>query len=694
MSRTRTRRIVPAAEQITTMPGWPLPLGVTVMADTFNFALFCRHATRVTLLLFQPGESKASICVPLPKEEHRTGDIWHVEVRGINHDWGYAYQVAGREVGADQGQLLLDPYAKRIDGGECWGEVASGQWRCGIAVDAFPWQGDRPLNRPLEETIIYELHVRGFTRHASAKSKHPGTFLGIIDKIPYLVELGVTALELLPTTEFDENENKAIDPVTGKPLKNFWGYSPLSYFAPKASFASLPGQQVNEFKTMVRALHQAGIEVILDVVFNHTGEGNRHGPTVSFKGLGNEIYYLLVDEKEDYHNFSGCGNTLNCNHPVVREFIIDCLRYWVLEMHVDGFRFDLASIMTRGRMGEVLGQPPLVEQIAEDPILARTKIIAEAWDASGLYQVGHFSGNPRWAEWNGRFRDDCRAFLAGQAGKISAFATRIAGSSDLYQHNHRRPTNSINFLTSHDGFTLWDLVSYNHKHNEQNGEHNRDGENHNLSWNSGKEGVSRSLKVQTLRARRLRTMAVVLLLSQGTPMLVAGDEFCRTQHGNNNAYCQDNAISWLDWRLAEKNADTLRFFQMLIRLRLRYRVFRRREFFPPPHSPLPAEIIWQGATLGLEDWSSECQLLCFTLVGAASEREPDVFVIINGSPKERVVAVPPPTNGGRWRQVIHTALPSPQDIVAEERGSLLKAATMTVPTMAAVVLIAKRPKSP
>jgi glycogen operon protein len=684
----------PAPEQITTQAGAPLPFGVTVMANAINFSLFCRQAISITLCLFKPGESKSSISVPLEQPRHRTGDIWHIEVRGIDPGWGYAYQVAVREAGPNQEQLLLDPYAKRIDGGECWGEVVSGRWRCGIVADAFPWEGDRPLNRPMEDTIIYELHVRGFTRHASAKVKHQGTFLGIIEKIPYLQELGITALELLPTAEFDENENKAIDPVTGKPLKNFWGYSPLAYFAPKASFASVPGQQVNEFKTMVRALHRAGIEVILDVVFNHTAEGNRHGPTISFKGLGNEIYYLLEDEKDDYHNFSGCGNTLNCNHPVVREFIIDCLRYWVLEMHVDGFRFDLASIMTRGLMGEVLGQPPLVEQIAEDPVLARTKIIAEAWDATGLYQVGHFSANPRWAEWNGRFRDDCRAFLAGHGGKISTFATRIAGSSDLYQHNRRRPTNSINFLTSHDGFTLWDLVTYNHKHNEQNGEHNRDGDNHNLSWNSGKEGGSRAIKVLTLRARRLRTLAVVLFLSQGTPMLVAGDEFCRTQRGNNNAYCQDNAISWLDWRLTQKNADTLRFFQMLIRLRRRYRSFRRSEFFTPPSSTLPPEIIWQGPTLGLEDWSNECKLLCFTLVGSAAGQEPDFFVIINGSHQECFVEIPAPRNGGRWRQVIHTALPSPQDIVAEERGALLKGSTMHVPTMAAVVLIAKRPKSP
>jgi isoamylase len=677
---------------ISPAPGRPLPLGATVTAKGINFALFCRQATMVTLVLFRPGSTTSSHTIPLTVPRHRTGDIWHIEVHGIASDWTYCYQILGQEAGTAKGQLVLDPYAKRLTGGEIWGQSASGSWRCGIGIDEFDWQGDHPLNRPWCETIIYELHVRGFTRHGSAKVKHPGTFLGLIEKIPYLQELGVTALELLPTAEFDENENRAIDPASGKLLKNFWGYSPLAYFAPKASYASVPGQQINEFKTMVRALHQAGIEVILDVVFNHTAEGNKEGPTICFKVLGNSIYYLLEEEKEEYQNFSGCGNTVNCNHPVVRELIIDCLRYWVLEMHVDGFRFDLASIMTRGGSGEVLSHPPLVEQIAEDPVLADTKIIAEAWDASGLYQVGHFSNNPRWVEWNGRFRDDCRAFLADIGGNVSKFATRIAGSSDLYQHNQRRPTNSINFLTSHDGFTLWDLVSYNHKHNEQNGEHNQDGENHNLSWNSGKEGESHSLKVLTLRARRVRTMAVVLLLSQGVPMLVAGDEFCRSQRGNNNAYCQDNPISWLDWRLADKNADTLRFYRMLVGLRMRYRVFRRTEFFPPPGSPHP-EIIWQGAELGKEEWSPECKILCFTLIGRAAGHEPDFFIAINSYHHDTMVEVPPPTNGGTWRQVINTALSSPHDIVHEESGPLLTAPTITVAALAAVVLSAREPTS-
>ena len=672
-------------------PGRPLPLGTTVMVGSINFSLFCREATAVHLLVFKGNAKTASQIFALHPQRNTTGDIWHIAVHGIPLDYTYAYQIAGQDAEfiSEQDRLILDPYAQRIAGGECWGQDACGQWRCGLPATDFDWGGDQPLKRPWCETIIYELHVRGFTRHESSRVKCPGTFLGLIEKILYLKELGVTALELLPISEFDENENKTLDPISGKALKNFWGYSPFAYFAPKASYAAAKGQQVNEFKTMVRALHQAGIEVILDVVFNHTAEGNSLGPTISFRALGNSVYYMLEADTFDYLNYSGCGNTINSNHPVVREFVMDCLRYWVTEMHVDGFRFDLASIMSRGHRGEVLSQPPLVEQIAEDPILAHTKIIAEAWDAAGLYQVGRFSSHPRWAEWNGRFRDDCRSFLAGHSGMTTKLATRIAGSSDLYQHNHRNPTNSINFLTSHDGFTLADLVSYNHKHNDQNGEHSRDGDNNNLSWNSGKEGVSRSHKVLPLRARRQRSMAVVLMLSQGTPMLLAGDEFCRTQRGNNNAYCQDNAISWLDWRLAEKNADRVRFFQMLIALRKRHQLFRRTEFFPSPHSHHPPEIIWQGATLGQEDWSLECKILCFTLVGSQVLAEPDFFIILNSHHQDAEVEIPAPTLGGNWYQIVNTALPSPEDIVAEDDGVVLTSSTMIVATMAAVVLIAK-----
>lgn len=494
--------------------------------------------------------------------------------------------------------------------------------RCCIVDDHFDWEGDRPLNIPLQESIIYELHVRGFTCHPSSQVDHPGTYEGLVRKIPYLKKLGITAVELMPVTEFYENENTRHDPITGKRLKNFWGYSPLAFFAPKASYAvnGVNGNQVREFKEMVKALHKAGIEVILDIVFNHTAEGGMDGPTYSFRGLDNTIYYLLGPEKE-YLNFSGCGNTLNCNHPLVRNMIMDCLRYWVIEMHVDGFRFDLASILGRDSKGEVLQNPPVVEQIAEDPVLATTKIIAEAWDAAGLYQVGSFSEHARWAEWNGRFRDDIRAFMCGHDGMVPALATRIAGSADLYQKGDLCPYNSINFVTSHDGFTLYDLVSYNEKHNFRNGEENRDGDNHNISWNSGVEGDTADDDVIRLRFRRMKTMAVLLFLSQGTPMFVAGDEFGRRQRGNNNAYCQDNEISWVDWQLAEQNSGLFRFFRLLISLRKENIVFGREDFFSEPDRSGTPEILWQSHQPGKQDWSDDCKSLAFLLKGGGGRQD-------------------------------------------------------------------------
>ena len=674
--------------KIISFPGRPYPLGVSRIGEKTNFSLFCRGADEISLLIFSANGKRQLHVFHLNPKENRTGELWHIELSGLPTDCGYAYRIEGgdQRLRPTPG-LILDPRARRIIGGERWGKPAK-NWLGGLPNDdGFDWQDDRPPRRPLSETIIYELSVRGFTRHPSAQVRHPGTFAGIIEKIPYLKGLGITAVELLPIAEFNENEIKNLDPETGRTLKNLWGYSTIAYFAPKASFASLPGQQIREFKTLVRALHQAGIEVILDVVFNHTAEGNELGPVLSFKALGNEVYYLVDAERLDYRNFSGCGNTVNCNHPIVRDFILDCLRYWALEMHVDGFRFDLASILTRGGAGEVLNHPPLVEQIAEDPGLAGVKLIAEPWDASGLYQVGHFSSHPRWAEWNGRFRDDCRAFLAGHQGKTTLMATRMAGSSDLYQHHNRRPANSINFLTSHDGFTLGDLVSYNHKHNLRNGENNRDGDNNNLSWNSGKEGATRSTKVLSLRKRRVRSLATALLLAQGTPMLLAGDEFGRSQGGNNNAYCQDNLTGWIDWRLTEKNHELLRFFTLLIALRKRYQVFQRRNFFPPPGGKQPPEIIWQGRHRQQEDWSAGNKLLCFTLVGQP-KHEPDFFIILSGDLRDLTVELPEAPNHQPWRRIIDTSRPSPHDIVLESQAERLAGSTMEIKGLAAVVLLA------
>ncbi len=695
--------------KFTISSGHPLPLGVSRGHNAYNFAIFARDATAVSLLLFSSGEGPVLAELPLAQEVNRTGDIWHIRLHNLDRSLRYGYRVDGPMDPQEGGRrfskehLLLDPYASALSGGSEWGEgyVRRGtaspesrfKRRCCLVNEDFDWEGDRPLNLPLKDSVIYELHVRGFTRHPSSGVKQPGTYLGLIEKIPYLKELGITAVELLPVTEFDETENVNRNPCTGEKLLNLWGYSPIAFFAPKAAYASngRNGGQVNEFKEMVKAFHRAGIEVILDIVFNHTGEGNERGPVYSFRGLANNIYYLLDQHSREYLNFSGCGNTLNCNHPMVRKLIIDCLRHWVIEMHVDGFRFDLAAVLGRDTDGKVLENPPMIEKIAEDPVLARSKIIAEAWDAAGLYQVGSFSKNPRWAEWNGRFRDDVRGFMTGREGSVATLATRVSGSADLYQQQHKSPFNSINFITSHDGFTLADLVSYDHKHNEMNGEYNRDGDNSNHSWNSGWEGESDDAEILALRARRQRSLAVILLLSQGTPMFSAGDEFGRSQRGNNNAYCQDNEIAWLDWRLAEKNGDLLRFFRLLIRLRREHPVFRRAKFFPPGEEDSIHEIRWQSLNPGATDWSPECRTLGFMLDGRAVEGEldDDFLILLNGGHGEVLYQLPATAPDREWHLLIDTGAPPPQDIHPEASAPLYPRREMALAGLAAAVLISK-----
>jgi glycogen operon protein len=691
--------------------GVPLPLGATITPDGVNFSIFSRHAHTVSLLLFKPGTGPKYEEIVLDPDINRTGDVWHVLVCDLDKSLRYGYRMDGPFSPEDSGHffqknvIVLDPYAKALTGGTHWGDWYTRKGRksaesnflrrCCIVDEHFDWEGDRPLNIPLRESIIYELHVRGFTCDQSSKVSNPGTYDGIIEKIPYLKKLGITAVELMPVTEFYENENTRHDPVTGERLKNFWGYSPLAFFAPKASFAvsGVHGNQVKEFKGMVKALHKAGIEVILDIVFNHTAEGGMDGPVYSFRGIDNTIYYLLGSNKE-YLNFSGCGNTLNCNHPLVRSMIMDCLRYWVTEMHIDGFRFDLASILGRDSKGEVLRNPPVVEQIAEDPILANTKIIAEAWDAAGLYQVGSFSEHARWAEWNGRFRDDIRAFMCGKEGAVPALATRIAGSADLYQGGDRRPFNSINFVTSHDGFTMYDLVSYSQKHNWRNGEENRDGDNHNISWNSGVEGETTDEEILRLRFRRMKTFAVLLFLSQGTPMLVAGDEFGRTQGGNNNAYCQDNEISWINWNLAQSNSGLLRFYRLLIRLRKDYEVFRREDFFHDLENNKIQEIVWQTENPEEQDWSFNRRSLGFRLqdVHAENKSERADFLVMVNSGEDTVFTLPKPCKGHQWYQVIDTALDSPHDILEESQFFQVRTVEVKVASMAAIVLVSRRKK--
>ena len=665
--------------------GYPLPGGVTRLEEGINFAIFSRHATRITLVIDHwPKDAVLPIRheFELDPIENRTGDMWHMLLTPRHQNFSYGYRIdgpsdpSGKGLVYDYDKILIDPYSRALLARK-WGEVAEyGEKPCGrIVTQDFDWQKDRPLRTPLSETIIYELHIRGFTRDASSGVAAPGTYLGIIEKIPYLLSLGITAVELMPVTEFDENDTVFHDPDSGKRLKNFWGYNPVSFFAIHSGYAHDSAQAINEFKAMVLALHQAGIEVYLDMVYNHTGEGGYAGNTTSFRGIDNSIYYLL-DQDNDYLNFSGCGNTINCNHPVVRHVIRDSLRYWVTEMHIDGFRFDLASILGRDQQGNVLLNPPMIEAIGEDPVLRDTKMIAEAWDAAGVYQVGSFSTDPRWAEWNGRFRDDVRTFMIGTKDTVSRLATRIAGSSDLYQSSGRGPLCSINFLTSHDGFTLNDLVSFNQKNNRANGENNQDGDNHNLSWNSGKEGLNCPPGIRRLRLRRLKTFVVLLLFSQGVPMICAGDEFGRTQKGNNNAWCQDNQISWVNWSLLQTNKGFHRFFKECIALRKEHALFRRKDFFQPIDpkdgssvEKQAPEIAWQYLTPGVPNWSPDCQGLAFFLRASGDEEKSSDFFVMFNSNKDQILyfTAPEPQQKSRtWYRIIDTAAVSPDDVCSLE----------------------------
>jgi glycogen operon protein len=598
--------------------------------------------------------------------------------------------------------LLLDPYARAIAGGEIWGTPVT-QWVSLVVADSFDWEGDRPLQIPLKDTVIYELHVRGYTVDPSSGVAHPGTFKGLIEKIPHIRSLGVTAVELLPVFEFGEMEKKPTNPKTGERLKNYWGYGPLGFFAPKASYSSRTerGKTVLEFKEMVKAFHRAGLEVILDVVFNHTAERDATGPTTSFRGLDNTVYYAIHGDTKEYVNISGCGNTFNCNHPVARALIIDSLRYWVEQMHVDGFRFDLAAILGRDDNGDLLLGPSLIHDIEQDPLLADTKIIAEAWDM-GTHLVGGFPG--RWVEWNSFFRDDFRRFVRGDSGMVPAIATRIAGSSDLYKNGGRSPSNSINFITCHDGFTLYDLVSYNKKHNIENGEENRDGSDDNASANCGIEGPTEDQDVNALRARRIKTFFTLLMVSHGVPMILAGDEFCRTQQGNNNAYCQDNAISWTDWQLVERHGGVLRFVQKMVALRHGHPVFRRATFLSGRnnHGGAAPDISWHGLALGKPDWSENARCLAFMLAGdevAApeekggpnkEEKDCDFFIMVNGDKKERTFELSSPPEGLAWFRLIDTGKPSPEDIRDENRAEPVLHDKYPLLPSAAAVFIAKR----
>jgi isoamylase len=610
--------------------GKAFPFGATLVPGGVNFSVFSRYATDCTLVLFDRGEAEPFAEIHFP-DEFRIGNVWTMIVFDLNIErLEYGYRMDGPFDPAtghrfDKTKILLDPYARVIGGRDRWGVPPdwSEQYhhRGRLSFDDFDWEHDRPLEKPIEDLVIYETHVRSFTAHASSGVKHPGTFAAIRDKIPYLKELGINCVELMPIYEFDEWENSRISPVTGKTLYNYWGYSTVGFFAPKAGYAASGrfGMQVDELKTLVKELHDHDIEIMLDVVFNHTAEGNEMGPTISFRGLDNQTYYMLTPEGY-YYNFSGTGNTLNCNNPVVRNMVLDCLRYWASEYHIDGFRFDLAAILGRDPSGAPLANPPLLEALAYDPILAKCKLIAEAWDAGGLYQVGSFPAYGRWAEWNGKYRDGIRQWLKGDGGMVGEVAARLTGSPDLYWG--RGPTASINFITAHDGFTLADMMAYNEKHNEANGENNNDGANDNNSWNCGVEGPTDDQGINALRRRQIKNALAILLVSQGVPMLLAGDEVARTQYGNNNTYCHDDELNWFDWGLLEENADLLRFSRHCIAFRHAHPALRRNQHFSGRDevgSGYP-DLSWHGTRAWQPDWSNGSRMVAFLLCGKHAQR--------------------------------------------------------------------------
>jgi isoamylase len=676
--------LVASAEVGEVQAGNPLPIGGAHQQGMgVNFVLFSRHATGVRLEFYRNSEdSSPSRIIDFDPVRHRTGDVWHVWVRDIPAGQLYAYRVEGPYL-PEEGhrfnphKLLLDPYARAIAGIENWDFLAARGYdssssltdlsfstidnaattpKCIFTHDHFDWEMDSPPKHSASDTVIYETHVRGLTIHPSSGAAHPGTFIGLTEKIPYLQDLGVTAIELMPVLEFNENESNRLNPVTGERLKNYWGYDPVAFLAPKQSYCigGPHGQQIHEFREMIKAFHRAGIEVILDIVLNHSAEADELGPTISLRGIENSIFYMLQENGRRYYkDFSGVGNTLNANHPVVREFVRNVLRYWVMHMHVDGFRFDLASVLGRDEHGNILRNAPLLEDIAEDPILRDVKIIAEAWDAGGAYQVGDFSTN-RWTEWNGRFRDDVRRFWLGDEGMLGLFASRICGSSDLYQDSGKGPASSLNFVTCHDGFTLNDLVSYKQKHNDENGEFSRDGSDANYSDNCGVEGPSHDPAVEGMRNRLIKNFLLTLFISRGVPMLLGGDEFRRTQRGNNNAYCQDNEVSWFDWSLLEKHKEIHRFTRGMIAFRRAHPVLRKENFYTN------ADIKWFAPNGSTPDWADQRQKSFACLI--LGHTEPDLFLLFNADIRPVDFSIPALPAGKIWRLAVDTSRTAPDDL--------------------------------
>jgi glycogen operon protein len=682
-----------AAEAITA--GQSAPLGATVRDGGVNFSVFANGAELIELLLFDDVDAAAPArVIALEPQHHRTYHYWHAFVPQLRPGQLYGYRAHGPFAPAeglrfDPGKLLLDPYARAVASPDGYtreaarrpGDTAASAMKS-VVVDpaGYDWEGDAVVHRPFAETIIYELHVAGFTKHPSSgvEPHKRGTYAGLIEKIPYLRDLGVTAVELLPVFQFD--------PRHAPNGVNYWGYQPISFFAPHQGFTSRqdPLAAIGEFRDMVKALHAARIEVILDVVFNHTAEGDHDGPTLCYRGLANDVYYLLADDRSRYADYSGCGNTLNANQSIVRRMILDSLRYWVTEMHVDGFRFDLASILSRDETGHPVPSPPILWDIESDPLLSGTKLIAEAWDAAGLYQVGSFVGDA-WQEWNGRFRDDVRSFVRGDAGTVSRLAARLLGSPDIYGHKEREAEHSINFVTCHDGFTVNDLVSYDHKHNEANGENNRDGSDDNRSWNCGVEGPSADPAIEALRNRQVKNLFALELLSAGTPMLLMGDEVRRTQRGNNNAYCHDDDIAWFDWRLLERHADVRRFVTLLNALRQRRDLATVRGRVSLNQLLLHAKIQWSGVDLNRPDWADHSHTLAVTLESVRGRFM--LHGIFNSYSEALAFEVPPAPAGPQgWRRVIDTALASPDDISPIEEAALFTGARYRAQPRSVVLL--------
>ena len=684
-----------------TTKGDPHPLGSTVYPDGVNFSVFSQNAASMELLLFAEGNSTEPFqIIKMTDEGNKSFHFWHIFLVDAKPGLHYAYRVHGPEEKKPghrftPEKVLIDPYAygNSMDlwnrGAACLPGDNLTQSMRSVVIDPldYDWEGDRPLNRPMQDSVIYEMHVGGFTRAGNSHVTSPGTFRAVIEKIPYLQSLGVTAVELLPVFQFDDTEAHEFE---GNKLNNFWGYSTMAYFAPHPGYCESAGeaQHMTEFRDMVKALHKAGIEVILDVVFNHTDEGNHQGPTFSFRGFDNLNYYYLVDGNQDYYyDYTGCGNTFNCNHPVGSKMIVECLRFWVEYMHVDGFRFDEGSVLSRGPGGAPMEFPPVLWQIELDDVLAETKVIAEAWDAAGLYQVGHFPGF-RWAEWNGVYRDTLRKFIAGEAGIVGDLADRITGSPSLYQSNGHLPINSVNFITAHDGFTLNDLVSYNNKHNEANGEGNRDGVDDNMSWNCGAEGPTDDPAINALREQQIRNFATLLMLSQGVPMFVMGDEVRRTQGGNNNAWCQDNPIGWFDWTQTQTEAGMLRFWSELIAFRKSHPAVHRARFFSGAMNErgMP-DISWHGTKLNEPGWNDpHARALAWTVAGSLAHS--DIHVMVNMYWEPLTFEIPQIYERA-WYTAVNTALPSPQDINAPGNEVLVNSHHVEVSGRSIVVLISR-----